>query len=125
MTAYHIIRWRSASLNILEEKFHGNHLSRSLQSEEAARVHALKVVEVLKNEIKVNEDIFFDAVDHSMQNEESRSMKNEIWTKVVKPGVGAASYKCTKSRGTDMKKKKLVSHTITSHETIWTASLWM
>ena len=45
-------------MNILEEKFHGNHLSRSLQSEEAARVHALKVVEVLKNEIKVNEDIF-------------------------------------------------------------------
>ena len=50
--------WRSASLNILEEKFHGNHLSGSLQSEEAARVHALKVVEVLKNEIKVNDDIF-------------------------------------------------------------------
>ena len=56
-------------------KFHGNHLSGSLQSEEAARVHALKVVEVLKNEIKVNEDIFFDAVDHSMQNEESKMMK--------------------------------------------------
>ena len=42
-------------------------------AEEAARLHALKVVEVLKNEIKVNED--FDAVDHSMQNEESKMMK--------------------------------------------------
>ncbi len=27
--------------------------------EETARLHALKVVEVLKNEIKVNDDIFF------------------------------------------------------------------
>ena len=42
-------------------------------AEDAARLHALKVVEVLKNEIKVNED--FDAVDHSMQNEESKMMK--------------------------------------------------
>ena len=36
-------------------------------AKDAARLHALKVAEVLKNEIKVNED--FDAVDHSMQNE--------------------------------------------------------
>ena len=42
-------------------------------AEDAARLHALKVVEVLKNKIKVNED--FDAVDHSMQNEESKMMK--------------------------------------------------
>ena len=42
-------------------------------AEDAARLHALKVVEVLKNEINVNED--FDAVDHSMQNEESKMTK--------------------------------------------------
>ena len=60
--------------------------------------------------------IFFDAVDHSMQNEESKMMKMK-WTKVVKPGVEAASYKCTKSRGTDIKRKKLESHTSTQHET--------
>ena len=40
---------------------------------------------------------FCDAVDHSMQNEESKMMKMK-WTKVVKPGVEAASCKCTKSR---------------------------
>jgi hypothetical protein len=42
-------------------------------AEDAERLHALKVVDVLKNEIKVNED--FDAVDQSMQNEESKMMK--------------------------------------------------
>ena len=37
--------------------------------------------------------------------------------KVVKPGVEAALYKGTKSRGTDIKRKKLESHTSTQHET--------
>ena len=46
-----------------------------MHAEETARLHALKVVEVLKNEIKVNDDIFFYAVDHSMQNEEYKMMK--------------------------------------------------
>ena len=30
-----------------------------MHAEETARLHALKIVEVLKNEIKVNDDIFF------------------------------------------------------------------
>ncbi len=30
-----------------------------MHAEETARLHALKVVEVLKNEIKVNDDIYF------------------------------------------------------------------
>ena len=63
-------------------------------TEDAARLHALKVVEVLKNEIKVNEDVYFDedgkydtkllegessAVNKMNQHEDESMLKFNKW----------------------------------------------
>ena len=53
-------------------------------AKDAARLHALKVAEVLKNEIKVNEDIYFDAVDYSMQNKENEDDVMQIVNKQIR-----------------------------------------